>query len=137
MRHESCCQVFLNQSWLLTLFWWQNSIPFKTWYMWLRAVSEGSPLGWSSNSSNTVWSTYSKTKYSFRLLRKTSIKLIRFSCLSLWKFDVRGLDFKIRYFTCNMLWICKKNCNFVIKNILCNVHLITRRYHSFIQTWAT
>ena len=43
------------------------------------------PFGWSSSSSNTVWSTYSNTKYSFRLFRNTSIKFIRFSCLSLCK----------------------------------------------------
>ena len=69
----------------LTLFWWQNSIPLRTWKVWLLAVSSGSPLGWSSNSSRIVWSTYSNTKYNFRRLRNTSIRLIRFSCLSLCK----------------------------------------------------
>ena len=78
----------MNTKFKLTLFWWQNSIPLRTWKVWLLAVSNGSPLGWSSNSSSIVWSTYSNTKYNFRLLRNTSIRLIRFSCLSLWKFKI-------------------------------------------------
>ena len=43
------------------------------------------PLGCFSSSLSTVRSQYSKTRCSFFLRRKTSIKLTRFGCFNCWK----------------------------------------------------
>lgn len=43
------------------------------------------PLWYLSNSWRTVWSQYSNTRWSFRFLRKTSMRLMRLGCLSCWK----------------------------------------------------
>lgn len=40
------------------------------------------PLGWRSSSLRTVWSQYSKTRWSFRLRRNTSIRFTRLECFS-------------------------------------------------------
>lgn len=48
------------------------------------------PLWCLSNSWRTVWSQYSNTRWSFRFLLKTSIRLTRLGCLSCWKHKKQG-----------------------------------------------